>query len=155
VNFEDIFCSAKLDTCNAAGDASSTADDVPIRLLFGDDDVRDDTAVVAVACAGGTGVQGATRLHMSHYEIARDEGTLEIDPTLGPGTMWRPASTILTTIAVDLAGQAVQLTAGGVTSAPFRLPPGATLGDSCCLASCCESPRLEVPRQRPSKRPQG
>lgn len=52
VNFDDIFCSAKLDTCYADGPDAGTDPD-PIALLHGADTVRDHTAVFGFACTAG------------------------------------------------------------------------------------------------------
>ncbi len=58
VNFDDVFCSAKLDTCNTAGDA--------VLLVFDDDGNRMDTVVLAVACTAGS---GDVDTHLTHTEL--------------------------------------------------------------------------------------
>jgi len=60
VNFDDVFCSAKLDTCYS--------DDSPITLLH-DGDVRAHTAVAAVACSAGPGATAETYLHFSDFSV--------------------------------------------------------------------------------------
>ncbi|TNF37339.1 MAG: hypothetical protein EP329_03445 [Deltaproteobacteria bacterium] len=86
VSFEDIFCSAKLDCENAAGD--------PIRLLSDSDGVRSPTAVLAFACTGGAGAD--TVLHMSDIVVtcpARPD--LVLDPTGGPGNLSNEAAPVV------------------------------------------------------------
>jgi len=58
VNFEDIFCSGKFDSCYDVTANSGR----PIELLFGDDDDRDHTAVAALACTAGPGSAGTELL---------------------------------------------------------------------------------------------
>jgi hypothetical protein len=69
VNFEDIFCSAKLDCVDA--------------LLHNDDGDRAETAVMAFACTSGQGE--ATWMYMSDITISctGDGGTGPIDPAGG------------------------------------------------------------------------
>lgn len=74
VDFEDIFCSAKLDTCYEGNR--------PIELLFGADGERDRTAVMATACTAGAGAGVTTVLWMSAVTVACDNGiAFTIDPT--------------------------------------------------------------------------
>jgi hypothetical protein len=75
VAFDDIFCSAKLDTCQADG--------TPNRLLFGAAGTRDWTAVFGFACSGGVGSQ--TRLHY---------GDLAVVCTSGPTTTVFPLNPV-------------------------------------------------------------
>jgi len=72
VNFEDIFCSAKVDTCHADGS--------PIRLLFGDDGERDRTAVLGLACTAGAGPIDTT-LMLGAVAIDCGGSTLAFDPS--------------------------------------------------------------------------
>ncbi len=76
VNFEDVFCSAKLDSCDA--------EDQPMKLLFGGDQTRDWTAVFGFACTAGTDATDTTLLY---GELVVDCGDVEfpIDPELEPG----------------------------------------------------------------------
>lgn len=71
VNFEDVFCSAKVD-CRYRNESESTSDDPVIRLVHDFVGVRQPTAVFAVACTGGAAA-GAdvdkTRLYMSNVRI--------------------------------------------------------------------------------------
>ena len=64
VNFEDIFCSAKVDcTRDAEGNE-------PITLLFDANGQRSQTAVAAVACTRGPGAAGGgTVLHMNGVHV--------------------------------------------------------------------------------------
>jgi len=73
VNFDNIFCSAKLDTCYGAD---------PIRLLFGADGQRDWTAVFGFACTAGTG-DADTTLYYGAMAVECGDTTYVIDP-LGP-----------------------------------------------------------------------
>ncbi|MFO0746902.1 MAG: hypothetical protein U1F43_14705 [Myxococcota bacterium] len=75
VNFQDIFCSAKLDTCYP-GDPEKEID-----LLFGDDSTRDWTAVYAFACTAGSDATDTT-LELGRIVVDCGEGnTFPIDPT--------------------------------------------------------------------------
>jgi len=82
VNFEDIFCSAKLDTCYPEGEPG-TGDDRPISLLFGGDQVRDRTAVVGFACTAGT--DASTELFYGNILVDCGDETFTVDPKAGPG----------------------------------------------------------------------
>jgi hypothetical protein len=65
VNFDDVFCSAKADTCGTTGD--------PLKLVF--DPVtgaRMDTLVVAVACTAGNG--DGVDTHLTHSSLSLDCG---------------------------------------------------------------------------------
>ncbi len=84
VNFDDIFCSAKEDTCYAPDD--------PIELLFGDDQNdgpgRDHTAVIAVACSAGPDTADEdieTELLFTQIVLKCEDGAgaveFQIDPT--------------------------------------------------------------------------
>ncbi|HRE88593.1 MAG TPA: hypothetical protein PK095_05575 [Myxococcota bacterium] len=68
VNFEDIFCSAKLDCLPA---------------LLHDGDVRSTTLVAAFACT--TGENSPTTLHLDAFELACSDGSAWIDTVPGPG----------------------------------------------------------------------
>ena len=77
VNFEDVFCSAKLD---CVGD-----DDLPLKLLFDGPD-RGPTIVVAWACTSGA--NEASYLHMDDLVFACSDGTtVHHDPGAGPGNV--------------------------------------------------------------------
>ncbi len=83
VNFEDIFCSAKVD-CN---DPTSGA---PIDLLFNAaTGKRDSTAVAAFACYSGT---AQTVIHMSDVQVVCPSSTYSIIPSEGPGNLVLDAS---------------------------------------------------------------
>jgi len=84
VSFDDIFCSAKLDTCYPDGDDVGTDPD-PIRLVFGADDQRDWTAVFGLACSAGADVS-ATRLGYAPVQVTCSGGDVfVVDPAAGPG----------------------------------------------------------------------
>ena len=63
VNFEDIFCSAKVD-CSYDADGAE-----PIELLFDADGNRAQTAVAALACTAGPGSDTGTVLHMNGVRV--------------------------------------------------------------------------------------
>ncbi|MFT7578735.1 MAG: hypothetical protein ACI9MR_000393 [Myxococcota bacterium] len=84
VNFDDVFCSSKLDTCDG---------DTPIELLFNPEDgERGQTAVLALACTAGPGTDD-TILHMNPI-LVRCEGGVNVtlDPTVPPGNAWKPTN---------------------------------------------------------------
>ena len=64
VAFDDIFCSAKLDTCYEDGSQ--------MRLLFGEDQQRDWTAVFGFACTAGSDTQ--TNLHYGDLAVVCTSG---------------------------------------------------------------------------------
>jgi hypothetical protein len=83
VNFEDIFCSAKLDCQYTTG---------PIQLLHNPNkpgQPRDQTAVLAFACTTGAGDVADTRLHLSPITVTCGANApIVLDPTVGPGNAW-------------------------------------------------------------------
>jgi len=80
VNFEDIFCSAKFDTCyNADTQASDTDGPDWIKLLFKGAD-RGRTAVLAIACTRGQDNSDGTDLFLSDVAV-NCGGTLNFDET--------------------------------------------------------------------------
>lgn len=84
VNFDDIFCSAKFDTCYS-NDTATLADDRPIELLFGGDLVRDHTGVFGFACTAGPGTN--TVLAYGPITVTCTGGPVfTIDPTVDPGS---------------------------------------------------------------------
>ena len=73
VNFEDVFCSMKIDSCYGEDD--------PIELLFDDEGNRVETAVIAAACSAGVG-EGNTVMWMAPIVVTCDGGvSFTIDPT--------------------------------------------------------------------------
>jgi len=87
VTFDDIFCSAKLDCLEDAGDPNST-----IELLFNSAGARDRTFVLGFACAAGATADVDTWQYLDEVVVACDAGTVSVDPTAGPGVL--PASAI-------------------------------------------------------------
>ncbi len=79
VNFEDVFCSAKVDCTNAAGE--------PLDLLFRPStSTRDTTIVSALACTGGPGNTLTTHLFRDPLVVTCQDGssaTLPIVPSKG------------------------------------------------------------------------
>ncbi len=72
VEFQDIFCAAKVD-CRYGNETPATDDDQVIRLfgdLAGSQDLP--TVVFAVACSAGPGDEGTTRLYLSDVTIDCD-----------------------------------------------------------------------------------
>ncbi|MBL8786571.1 MAG: hypothetical protein JNJ59_16830 [Deltaproteobacteria bacterium] len=85
VNFEDIFCSAKLDCQYATGNAEAPWR--PIELLHKPDGQRGQTAVLAFACTSGAGE--ATLLHMNPIAVTCGSAApILIDPAAGPGNLF-------------------------------------------------------------------
>ena len=80
VTFDDIFCSAKLDTCYEDG--------ASMELLFGDDDTRDWTAVFGFACTAGHG-DAQTTLHYGDLAVVCTAGAtttvFPLNPVGEPG----------------------------------------------------------------------
>jgi hypothetical protein len=76
VSFNDIFCSAKFDTCYEG--------DEQIGLLHGDDGERDWTGVFGFACTAGSG-DAVTKLLYSDIAVECGDTTFPIDPTGLPG----------------------------------------------------------------------
>ncbi len=77
INFEDVFCSAKLDTCYDG--------DRHIELLHGADGARDWTGVFGFACSAGT---NAVATNLLYGQVTIDCGTagvFAIDPTADAG----------------------------------------------------------------------
>ncbi len=69
VEFDDIFCSAKVD-CRYVNETPETSDDPVIRLVRGvDGGDKLPTAVFAIACSAGAGDEGTTRLYLSDIAI--------------------------------------------------------------------------------------
>ncbi len=83
VNFEDIFCSAKFDTCYPDGDDADTADD-PIRLIHGADATRDWTGVFGFACTAGLDA-ATTNLMYGQIQVTCGSDVFTIDPAAGAG----------------------------------------------------------------------
>ncbi len=82
VNFEDVFCSAKFDTCYE-GDP-----DDQIRLLHGADSVRDWTGVVGFTCTAGADTADlGTVTHLLYSKIAITCGAdvFTLDPNIPEG----------------------------------------------------------------------
>jgi hypothetical protein len=87
VNFEDIFCSAKFDTCYDDGPDEGSALD-PIRLLHGADSVRDWTGVVGFTCTAGADTQAlntVTHLLYSKIQITCGTDTFTLNPNIAEG----------------------------------------------------------------------
>jgi hypothetical protein len=83
VNFEDIFCSAKVDCVDAASQ--------PLKLLFKNGQ-RDTTVVAAMACTAGPGAV-TTELFRNPIDIICDGGvSATLDPSAGRGNIWTSSS---------------------------------------------------------------
>lgn len=86
VNFEDIFCSAKYDTCYDVGSGAAR----PIELLFGaDDGERNHTGVMGLACTADPNASAATVVHRSEIWVWCDawDHFWVLDPSAGPGNV--------------------------------------------------------------------
>ncbi len=75
VNFDDVFCSAKLDCAYADG---------PMHLLHDEDGQRGPTMVLALACTSGTGETGSF-LYLSPITITCGEDRWTLEPSGEPG----------------------------------------------------------------------
>jgi sulfatase modifying factor 1 len=79
VNFEDIFCSAKVDCLDSA--------DQPLKLLFNGGQ-RDTTIVSGLACTAGPGGT-STMLYRNPLVVTCDGGvSATLDPSVGKGNAW-------------------------------------------------------------------
>lgn len=86
VDFQDVFCSAKFDTCYLNGDGAQ--DDEHIELLFGADTTRDWTGVFGFACTAGADTATddvQTNLLYSAITVRCGENTFRIDPSVAEG----------------------------------------------------------------------
>ena len=78
VNFDDLFCSAKLDCQSASGG--------PLLLLHEPTGQRGPTVVLGFACTAGPGQ--ATTLYLDDLAVSCDGGTAyTVDPSGGPGNL--------------------------------------------------------------------
>ncbi|HRE89463.1 MAG TPA: hypothetical protein PK095_10010, partial [Myxococcota bacterium] len=78
VGFEDVFCSAKVDCVGDSG---------PLTLLHHPDSgEREQTAVIAMACAAGPGTQ--TALLHDRLTLQCGANIIELDPAIGLGNVW-------------------------------------------------------------------
>ncbi len=77
VEFEDIFCSAKLDCVDD--------DNATLQLLHRPDGTRGPSAVLALACTGGDSAD--TTLYLSPVTVTCGTARADVDPTSGPGTL--------------------------------------------------------------------
>jgi hypothetical protein len=88
VRFDEIFCSAKLDTCTVDEDGKQT----PIELLFDAEGEPAPTAVLALACSAQPGEDVNTILHMSSVTLDCPPPfeDIHLDPSAGDGgNVWR------------------------------------------------------------------
>jgi len=85
VSFDDVFCSAKLDCAD---------DDGPLRLLHHPGSgIRDQTAVLALACSAGAAASSeGTELHMDPIVVTCGEQQIVLDPSVGPGNAYTLAT---------------------------------------------------------------
>ncbi|TNF23548.1 MAG: hypothetical protein EP329_27320 [Deltaproteobacteria bacterium] len=78
IAFDDVYCSAKLDCVDAAGD--------PLLLLHDADGVRARTAVLAFACTADTGAD-VTHLYLDALDVTCADRSATVDPSAGPGNL--------------------------------------------------------------------
>ncbi len=86
VDFQDVFCSAKFDTCYLNGEGEQ--DDEHIKLLYGAGTDRDWTGVFGFACTAGADTATddvETNLLYSAITVRCGENTFRIDPTVREG----------------------------------------------------------------------
>ena len=79
VTFEDIFCSAKLDCVDEAGDV--------LRLLHAPQGDRGRSVVLGLACTGDLSASGETFLYRAPIVVSCAGGPATIDPSAGPGNL--------------------------------------------------------------------
>jgi len=93
VNIQNIFCSAKFDTCydGEIDDEGNLGPDRPILLLVAEDGIRRQTGVLAVACTEGYAARGPAHLYFTPIEIdCGDAYSITLDPAAGPGLVYAP-----------------------------------------------------------------
>ncbi|TNF22965.1 MAG: hypothetical protein EP329_27940 [Deltaproteobacteria bacterium] len=108
ITFDDIFCSAKLDCENAAGD--------PLELLHDASGVWASTAVLAFACTAGPGSD--TRLWLDPVTVTcTGGGPFTVDVAAGPGNLNPPFNDPLHDLFFQTAiYRGVEALASGATS---------------------------------------
>ncbi len=85
VNFEDIFCSAKVDCVDSASQ--------PLKLLFRPGtSTRDTTVVSAFACTAGPGASINTVLYRDPLVVTCGGTTTTLPPNVGKGNAWATAA---------------------------------------------------------------
>jgi hypothetical protein len=145
VNFSDVFCSAKLDTCYGE-DANSP----PIRMLF--DPIskeRINTAVLALACTAGSDAVGGTYLHMGNVEVTCGGtvvATLDLSTVTQEGNQ-APVTTPTGDIvwAVYYGSEALETAGGDSWNKEYFNVAVANFGANCSLswaATASEGPDL-------------
>lgn len=85
VDFADVFCAGKVDTCDAG--------QRPLAQLFAADGRRHATAVIGLACSGGPGAD----THIYYSDVVVDcgaAGRWELAPSAGPGNVRDPAGAV-------------------------------------------------------------
>ena len=87
VEFDDLFCSAKVDCVDSAG--------APLALLFDASGQRATTIVSALACTDGSSQDAATHLYRSPLTLRcpAPVGDVVLDPSAGPGNVYATATT--------------------------------------------------------------
>jgi hypothetical protein len=81
VNFEDIFCSAKVDCVDGAN--------APLKLLFRPGtSTRDTTVVAAFACTAGAGAGISTHLYRDPLKVTCGATVTDLAPHVGKGNAW-------------------------------------------------------------------
>jgi hypothetical protein len=127
VNFDDIFCSAKVD-CGVPGE--------PIELLHDGAGTRVPTAVVGLACSGGP---EAAQLYLYRQDVVIDcgfAGTYTLDPT-APGELpgvvrWQP---YVGSSTLDVGGAPAQMGWWNLAIAPIMQNPSACVLKTTATAS--------------------
>jgi hypothetical protein len=83
VNFDDIFCSAKVDCRDGQGE--------PLKLLFNAGQ-RDTTVVSALACTAGPGVDIRTFLYRAPLVLTCDAGSVTLPAVTSKGNVYAPSN---------------------------------------------------------------
>jgi len=95
VNFDDIYCSAKLDCCADDGDGACTSDE-EIHLLFESGGQRGRTFVLGLACTAGVADGVRTALYLDPIaldcDVNSDAATFLADVTINPAPTASPGN---------------------------------------------------------------
>jgi len=132
ISFDDIFCSAKLDCLEDAGDPNST-----IELLHNSDGDRDTTFVLGFACTGGLG--GAdTWQYLDDVVVTCGADAVSVDVSAGPGVLPAGAISQVSGTANPLFAAAVyqgEEQLSGADKQYWNVALGFSGGDGCVVST--------------------
>ncbi|TNF26793.1 MAG: hypothetical protein EP329_20600, partial [Deltaproteobacteria bacterium] len=116
LNFNDLYCSAKLDCCaDGAGDGCAPDGSEDIRLLFDETGARARTIVLGFACTAGTAADVVTEIYMD---------ALALDCTAPNGGEDFTADLVLDPAAAATGNQCTAGPDGMTACAPIVAEPG-------------------------------